>query len=478
MQYEPVIGLEVHAQLLTRSKMFCACPNLFGEGANTRVCPVCSGMPGALPVLNRKAVELAVRMALATGCRVREKSVFARKNYFYPDLPKGYQISQYERPLCEDGFLEINGAGGGTRRIRIKRIHLEEDAGKSIHDKAEETLVDFNRCGTPLVEIVTEPDLRTPAEAGEYLSRLKRILQYMDVCDGNMEEGSLRCDANVSIRPLGVTKLGTKAEIKNMNSFKQVEKAIRFEIERQTALLESGGRVIQQTLLWDANLGTARPMRDKEEANDYRYFPDPDLLVVEISEGEVRRIAETLPELPEARRLRFISSYGLSEYDACVLTDDKKVADYYDQAAASTQNRKGLANIIVTELLSKCNEKNTGIDRVGISPAWCAEVVNLVDEGVISGKIAKALLADLPGSGMSPREMVEKKGLKVVTDSGVIREAVRGVVGKHPEQVKEFRAGKTKVLGFLVGEVMKVTKGKASPKMVNEMLNHELAENP
>ncbi|OGS36716.1 MAG: aspartyl/glutamyl-tRNA amidotransferase subunit B [Elusimicrobia bacterium RIFOXYB2_FULL_49_7] len=475
MKFEAVIGLEVHAQLLTESKIFCACPNRFGAGANSQVCPICAGMPGTLPVLNKKVVELALRMAIATHCDVKQRSVFARKNYFYPDLPKGYQVSQYERPLCEKGYLDILPADGKPRRIQLTRIHLEEDAGKSIHDRSDdETYVDFNRCGTPLIEIVTDPVIHTAEEAFLYLTQLKQILQYLEVCDGNMEEGSLRCDANVSIRPVGQTTLGTKTELKNMNSFHNVEKAIKHEIDRQIQLVESGGRVIQQTLLWDADKGIARPMRDKEEANDYRYFPEPDLMDVIVEPEWVAEIRKSLPALPEERIQRYQSEWGLPEYDATVLTEERKVADFFERAAKSTAHIKTLSNWMMGEVL-RLSKESGGLSQIRIVPEALSELVNLIEKGTITGKIAKTVFEHMAQSGDSPISIIEKQNLSVVTDEGELLSIIRAILEKNPSQVDQYKAGKTKILGFFVGEIMKATRGKANPAVVNPLLEKTLA---
>lgn len=473
MIYETVIGLEVHAQLLTSTKIFCSCGTSFGAEPNTQICPVCSGMPGVLPVMNKKVLELAIRMALATHCAIRTESVFARKNYFYPDLPKAYQISQYDKPLAEKGYVDIE-VNGQTRRIDICRIHMEEDAGKSIHDRGDFTHVDFNRCGTPLIEIVTDPVIHTPEEAYAYLAKIRQIVRYLGVCDGNMEEGSLRCDANISLRPKGETKLGTKTEVKNMNSFRNVERAIKFEIERQRDILESGGKIVQQTLLWDPDAGEARPMRSKEDAHDYRYFPDPDLMVVKAESAWVDSIQESLPELPETRITRFVEKLGLPEYDAQVLTEEREVADFYEAAVGHHSNPKAISNWMMTEILRIAKESKEGIKSIRVTPLGLADLVKMIDSGAISGKIAKAVFEDMNATGKSAEAIVREKGLQQVSDSGQIADVIRQVLQKSPQQVAEFKAGKTKVVGFLVGEVMKMTKGKANPKLVNELMQKEL----
>jgi aspartyl-tRNA(Asn)/glutamyl-tRNA(Gln) amidotransferase subunit B len=469
MKYEAVIGLEVHAQLLTSTKIFCGCPNSFTTDNNRHICPVCSGMPGVLPVLNEKAVKLAVLMGFATGCTIKQNSVFARKNYFYPDLPKAYQISQYDKPICSSGTIEIATPDGGKRIIRLNRIHLEEDAGKSIHDKSPtETFVDYNRCGTPLIEIVTEPDLRTPADAAAYLTKIRQMVRYLDVCDGNMEEGSLRCDANVSIRPVGQEKLGTKTELKNMNSIKQVEKAIQFEIDRQIEVLSTGGTIIQQTLLWDPDTAETRPMRSKEDAHDYRYFPDPDLMPIALQQSWIDSVKAELIELPDAKRERFVNEYALPQYDAEVLSEDRNVADYYEKVVKAHKNPKAASNWMMTEVL-RLNGK------VKFPPEQLAALIKLIDDGIISGKIAKTVFEEMAESGATPSSIVESKGLVQVTDVSTIQPLIEKIVADNPSQVAEYRAGKKKVLGFFVGEAMKASRGKANPKIVNEILDKLLA---
>lgn len=473
-QYEAVIGLEVHAQLLTDTKIFCGCSNKFGSPANTNVCPICLGHPGVLPVLNEKVVEFAVLMGLATNCTINEKSVFARKNYFYPDLPKGYQISQYELPICEFGHVIVDKSDGTKKKIGITRIHMEEDAGKSIHDQAYETLVDVNRCGTPLLEIVSEPDMRTAEEAYLYLSKIKQIVQYLSICDGNMEEGSLRCDANISIRPVGETKLGTKAEIKNMNSFRNVERAINYEINRQIEIIEDGGRIIQETLLWNADLNTASPMRSKEEAHDYRYFPDPDLMPVVVSEEWKSEIAKSLPELPEARKERFITQYNLPAYDADVLTASRDLADYYEKVITVTTDYKSASNWMMGDVLKVINDKKITIKEFSIAPENLGKLINLINNNTISGKIAKDVFPEMLDSNKEPEVIVKEKNLVQITDTSAIEEAVSKVIANNQDEVTSYLAGKDKVIGFLVGQIMKETKGKANPKAVNEILKEKL----
>jgi aspartyl-tRNA(Asn)/glutamyl-tRNA(Gln) amidotransferase subunit B len=476
--WEAVIGLEVHAELLTRSKIFCGCSAEFGGPPDTNVCPVCLGMPGVLPVLNRRVVEFAIRAGLATQCAIAPRSRFARKNYFYPDLPKGYQISMYELPICTGGHLQIL-ADGETRRIGLTRIHMEEDTGKNIHDAhGDASLVDFNRSGVPLLEIVSEPDMRTVAEAGAYLRTLRSILQYLEICDGNMEEGSFRCDANVSVRAAGATELGTKVEVKNMNSFRAVEKAIAHEIRRQAGALARGERLSQETRLWDADREETRPMRSKEFAHDYRYFPEPDLLPLVVETPWVDEVRATLPELPGPRRERFVREYKLSTYDADVLTQRKDVADYFEAGVAAGAGAKEIANWVMTELLRIVREEK--LDRVlvirdwPLTPTQLARLAVLVEKGTINRNTAKALIPKLRGTGRDPEEVVAAEGLAQVSDRGSLEAAVAEVIAKNGAQVADFRAGKERVLGFLVGQVMKATGGKANPKVVQELLTKAL----
>ncbi|MCI0690988.1 Asp-tRNA(Asn)/Glu-tRNA(Gln) amidotransferase subunit GatB [candidate division KSB1 bacterium] len=478
MKYEPVIGLEVHAQLSTDSKIFCRCGTAFGSPQNSQVCPICLGMPGVLPVLNRKAVEFAIKMGLATNCRIAAYSIFARKNYFYPDLPKGYQISQYEEPLCENGWLEIEQEGGTLKRVGIIRIHLEEDAGKSVHAEGyvseNETLIDVNRCGTPLIEIVSEPDICSPHEAYLYLNRIRQLVRYLGICDGNMEEGSLRCDANISVRPTGEKKFGTKTELKNMNSFRNVEKALEFEINRQIQLLESGGQVVQQTLLWDATNSKVMPMRSKEEAHDYRYFPEPDLAPLRVAEQWREEIRVALPELPMARRNRFVEQFGLPKYDADVLTDEKAIADYFEAVAKSVKDAKLASNWVMGEVLRVLKEQKTGITQFSIKPNALAELLNLIAGSTISGKIAKDVFEEMLAGGKSAKVIVDEKGLLQVSDTSMIAKAVGEVIAANPKEVERYRNGEEKLFGFLVGQVMKATRGKANPKLANEILKKAL----
>lgn len=478
--YEPVIGLEVHVQLLTDSKAFCACSTKFGSAPNSNVCPVCLGLPGVLPVLNRRVVDYAIRLGLAAGCSIAERSVFARKNYFYPDLPKGYQISQYEHPLCTGGQIDIDLENGGRKSIRLTRIHIEEDAGKLIHGEGGETLVDVNRCGVPLLEVVSEPDLRSPREAAAALRKIHQIVTYLGICDGNMEEGSLRCDANISVRRQGESRFGTKTEVKNMNSFRNVERAIEFEVGRQIRLLDAGEQVEQETLLWDADRGVALSMRSKEEAHDYRYFPDPDLPPLIVDEPWIERIRKELPEHPTTRRDRFVSVYALPAYDADVLTAEKPVADYFEEAVASMgssgmENAKQVSNWVMTEVLRVVREKKAGIDQFPVSPANLGALIKLIGAGTISGKIAKDVFAEMLIADEDPAHIVERKGLSQMSDEGALSRIVDEVLERNGPQVEKFRAGNEKVFGFFVGEVMKATRGKANPALVNALLKAKLS---
>lgn len=473
-KYEAVIGLEVHAQLSTRTKVFCGCSTEFGNSPNTNVCPVCLGHPGVLPVLNKRAVEYTVLMGMATNCSINGHSLLARKNYFYPDLPKGYQISQYEKPLCEDGKIVVKDSDGRDKEIRIKRIHIEEDAGKLIHDRGANSLVDVNRCGIPLMEIVTEPDIASPGEAYQYLSMIKQIVQYLNICDANMEEGSLRCDANVSVRINGTTELGTKTEIKNMNSFRNVERALNYEINRQIEVLDDGGKIVQETLLWDADLNEAFSMRSKEEAHDYRYFPDPDLIPVLIDENWKSGIAENLPELPDARRERFISQYNLPDYDAELLTQSKSIADYYETVVSHTDDFKSASNWIMVDVLKIINEEKIVIKDFVISPLNLASLINLINSGVISSKIAKEVYSIMLIDNKSPELIVKEKNLVQMSDTSQIEAVINEVLSRNENQVNEYLGGKEKVFGFFIGQIMKETKGKANPKAVNDILKEKL----
>jgi aspartyl-tRNA(Asn)/glutamyl-tRNA(Gln) amidotransferase subunit B len=478
MRFETVIGVEVHAQLLTESKMFCGCSTVFGGEPNTRTCPVCLGLPGTLPVTNRRAVEFAVRTGLAVGAAVRERSIFARKNYFYPDLPKGYQISQYEEPLCEHGLLSIETAEGVSLDIRIRRIHLEEDAGKLVHAEGyvgeDESLVDYNRCGTPLMEIVTEPDLRSPKETHLFLSKLRQLIRWLGVCDGNMEEGSLRCDANVSLRPTGEAALGVKTELKNMNSFRGVEKALEFEIARQTRILESGNRVVQQTLLWDEARGAASPMRGKEDAHDYRYFPDPDLPPLLLKKEKIDEVRKALPELPGARKARWIQSYGLSGYDASLLSEDREVADYFEELVRLTGDPKPSANWVMGEVLRTLNDKKTGLAGLRAKPPHVAGIMDLIRRNAISRSAGKKVFDAIVETGEDPAAAVGRLGLDQVSDEGELESAVKRLIETNPEPLRRYLDGNEKLFGFFMGELMKATRGKANPQLANALLKKHL----
>ena len=474
MAYEPVIGLEVHAQLKTRTKIFCGCSTLFGAAPNIHTCPVCLGMPGVLPVLNKKVVDYTLRMAFATNCNISRKSRFARKNYFYPDLPKGYQISQYEQPIAQNGYIDIE-IDGRSKRIGITRIHMEEDAGKLSHDPNRPlSMVDFNRTGVPLIEIVSEPDIGSPEEAGAYLKMLRSIVRYLDICDGNMEEGSFRCDANVSVKPKGSDTFGTRTEVKNLNSFKHVEKALGFEINRQKGILEDGGRVVQETRLWDPDNNRTTSMRSKEEAPDYRYFPDPDLLPLVIADEWIEAVKTSLPELPDAKKKRFIDEYKLPSYDADVLTSSRELADYFEECLATFPNCKQVSNWIMGSLLGLLNAAGKTITESPIAAKDLAELLKLIEDGVISGKLAKTIFDEMAHSGRPPKEIVKAKGLVQVTDETAIEAVVLKVLGSCAKEVQDYRAGKTKLLGFFVGQVMKATRGKANPQIVNEILKTKL----
>ena len=478
MQFESVIGLEVHAQLKTESKIFCSCSTAFGRAPNANTCPVCLGFPGVLPMLNRRAVEYALAACLATHCEVQPLSRFARKNYFYPDLPKNYQITQYELPIGLNGYLTLH-LDGRPKRIGITRIHMEEDAGKSIHGenlgKPGKSYVDFNRTGVPLIEIVSEPDLRSGEEAREYLMALKAILEYADVSDCNMEEGSFRCDANVSIRPLGQTGLGTRTELKNINSFKFVQKAIEYEIERQIERVRQGDPVVQETRLYDADRGVTYPMRSKEEAHDYRYFPEPDLVPVEVEPAWIEEIRSRLPELPEEKRERFIREYALPEYDAGVLTSSRALADYFETCAREFPKPKLVSNWIMSELLRELKNDGRDITECPVSPEGLRELLGLVEEGTISGKIAKNVFETMYATGKPAKTIVQEQNLVQVSDEGAVAAWVEEVIAGFPEQVEQFRQGKEKVLGFLVGQVMKSSQGKANPALVNRLFRERLS---
>ena len=477
-KYEPVIGLEVHVQLLTQTKIFCGCSTQFGAPPNTNVCPVCLGLPGALPVLNKRAVEFAVRAAQALNCQVRETSIFARKNYFYPDLPKGYQISQFDKPLAEHGSIEISLAGGGSRKIGITRVHMEEDAGKSIHDGLPDsgtfTSIDLNRSGTPLIEIVSEPDMRSADEAFEYLTLLKEIILYTGVSDCNMEEGSLRCDANVSVRPRGQQQFGTKAEIKNVNSFRFIRDAIAYEIGRQIETIEAGERIVQETRLYNAQEGKTYSMRSKEQAHDYRYFPEPDLLPLQVDARFQERVRKTLPELPEARRKRMVNDYGITEYDARVLTVTKSLADQFEEAAKAARNPKRVANLVQSELMGRLKAKGLEIEQSPISMKGVAMSADLVESGAISSKILKDLYDKAFASTEDFPAVYEREKPQQITDVAALEKIIDEVIATSPKQVEQYRAGKTTIIGFFVGQVMKASRGQARPELVNELLKKKL----
>ena len=472
IKYETVIGLEVHLQLATRTKAFCGCSTDFGARPNSHTCPVCLGFPGSLPVLNEEAFNFALKVALALGCKIQDLIKFDRKNYYYPDLPKNFQISQYDMPLAYEGFIDIASAGQ-RKRIRIKRVHMEEDAGKLMHASGY-SLVDYNRSGMPLLEIVTEPDLGSHEEAYEYLTKLKAILRYLKVSDCDMEKGSLRCDANISIRPEGNTKLGVKVEVKNMNSFKNVRSALEYEARRQVAALGDGEKIVQETRLWDVDKEATNPMRSKEEAEEYRYFPEPDLVPFIADKKKIELIKSGLPELPESRAARFIKDFAISEYDAGVITSDIDLADYFEEAAQASKNIKAIANWIMGDIMAMLNEKAIGIKDAKISPAGLAGLLTMIDSGAISGKMAKNVLLEAMDTGQDPKVIVEKYGLSQVNDLGEIEAAVKSVMAGNEKSVKDYKAGKTNALTFLVGQVMKSTKGKANPVIVNDILRKML----
>lgn len=474
MKYEAVIGLEVHAQVQTESKIFCGCSTQFGQPPNSQVCPICLGMPGVLPVLNRRVVELGVRMGLATQCKIAPSARFARKNYFYPDLPKGYQISMYELPLCEHGAVEIL-SDGKSKKIGLTRIHMEEDAGKNLHEGIEgASHVDLNRAGVPLLEIVSEPDIRTSEEAVAYLKKLREILVYTGVSDADMEKGNFRCDANVSIRPAGTSKFGTRAEIKNMNSFRFVQKAIDYEIKRQEEVLNEGGKIVQETRLWDAKAGVTISMRSKEEAHDYRYFPEPDLVPLQIHQELIDKIAADLPELPAAKRERFIKEYEIPEYDAVILTSSQALAAFYEKAVKAYPKPKLISNWVMGDLLRELKNENKEIEEAGIRPDQLAAMVKLIDSGVISGKIAKTVFEEMYRSGADPEKIIQEKGLTQVSDESALERVIEEVIQANPKELEGYRAGKEKLMGFFVGQVMKVSGGKANPGKVNELLKKKL----
>lgn len=478
MKYEAVIGLEVHTELQTTTKIFCGCKTSFGAEPNTNVCPVCLGLPGVLPVLNKRVLEFAVRAGLALNCEISRFSKFDRKNYYYPDLPKNFQTSQFDLPICERGHLDIE-VNGEKKQIRITRAHMEEDAGKLVHHgtsitDSDYSLVDYNRTGTPLLEIVTEPDMRSAKEAVAYLEKMRAILQYIGISDCRMEEGSLRCDANVSVRPVGQKELGTKAEIKNINSFKGVEKAIEYEALRQAEILEDGGKIIQETRTWDEKKGVTKSMRTKEEANDYRYFPEPDLAPFTVSEEYIEDIRKTLPELPDERRERYIANFGLSSTDAQYMTNDKDTSDYFEKVVAAGADPKASVNWIMGEFASQLSNAGIEIAKAPVTPENLAKLLALIAKGTISGKIAKKVFAEMWKDGADPEEIVKAQGLVQISDTGALKELVVKVIANNPKAVEDFKAGKKKAVGALVGQIMKETKGKANPKVINELLNDEL----
>lgn len=478
MKYEAVIGLEVHTELQTTTKIFCGCKTSFGAEPNTNVCPVCLGLPGVLPVLNKRVLEFAVRAGLALNCEISRFSKFDRKNYYYPDLPKNFQTSQFDLPICERGHLDIE-VNGEKKQIRITRAHMEEDAGKLVHHgtsitDSDYSLVDYNRTGTPLLEIVTEPDMRSAKEAVAYLEKMRAILQYIGISDCRMEEGSLRCDANVSVRPVGQKELGTKAEIKNINSFKGVEKAIEYEALRQAEILKDGGKIIQETRTWDEKEGVTKSMRTKEEANDYRYFPEPDLAPFTVSEEYIEDIRKTLPELPDERRERYIANFGLSSTDAQYMTNDKDTSDYFEKVVAAGADPKASVNWIMGEFASQLSNAGIEIAKAPVTPENLAKLLALIAKGTISGKIAKKVFAEMWKDGADPEEIVKAQGLVQISDTGALKELVVKVIANNPKAVEDFKAGKKKAVGALVGQIMKETKGKANPKVINELLNDEL----
>lgn len=473
--YDVVIGLEVHAQLLTSTKIFCGCSTDTGLEPNTNTCPVCMGMPGVLPVLNKRVVDCGIKLGHATNCRITEDNIFARKNYFYPDLPKGYQITQFDEPICTDGYIDIDGKGH-AKRIRINRIHMEEDAGKNIHDvDAPYSYVDYNRAGVPLLEIVTEPDISSTDEAVAYLKDLRQLMQYLNICDGNMEQGSLRCDANVSVMKKGAEVYGTRTELKNMNSFRNVQKALEFEIERHIGLIESGGHVVQETRLWNASSNQTFAMRSKEESHDYRYFPEPDLVPIVIDESWIAEIVQKLPELPREKRQRFMQQYSLPSYDADVLTQTTGLADYFEQCAGLYDRPKEISNWIMTEVLRAVKDEQTGLKDFKVTPGMLAGMLVLIRKGTISGKMAKDIFEEMLSTGKGPEEIVKDKGLAQISGEEELKDVVACVLEEHPAEVNKYRQGKTQVMGFLVGQVMKATKGRANPKLLNEIVKEMLS---
>ncbi len=475
MRFEPVIGLEVHAQLKTKTKIFCSCSTKFGAPPNKNTCPVCTGMPGVLPVLNKQAVSFAIRCALATNCAIAHESRFDRKNYFYPDLPKGYQISQYAMPIAEHGHLDIESENGNRTTIGITRIHMEEDAGKLIHDAARsKTMVDLNRTGVPLVEIVSEPDIRSPKEAGAYLRKLHSIVQYIDVCDGNMEEGSFRCDANISLRPVGEKKFGTRTELKNLNSFRHVEKALQYEIERQAYILEDGKKIVQETRLWDPAKSRTISMRSKEEAHDYRYFPEPDLVPLIVDDQWIAKEKENLPELPEKRKARFIADYKIPSYDAEVLTSTRELADYFETASKNIKNKKQVSHWVMGPVLGLLKAKSTDIKNSPVSPEMLAELITLIENRTITAGAAKTVFEEMISSDKNPVTIVKEKGLEQVKDNTELENIINQVIEANPNELEAYKKGKTKLFSFFMGQIMKKTRGKADPAAVTELLKTKL----
>ncbi len=476
MQYEAVIGLEIHAQLLTNSKAFCSCSTKFGADPNMNTCPICQGMPGTLPVFNKKALEFTIKMALACNCKINEFSRFARKNYYYPDLPKNYQISQYELPVSEHGWVMVE-TDSGIRKIGITRIHMEEDAGKLIHDEHRPvSYVDLNRTGVPLIEIVSEPDMRTPEEASSYLKTLHSMLVYLRICDGNMEEGSFRCDANISVRPVGQSEFGVKTELKNMNSFRNVQRGLQYEIDRHIEVLREGGKIVQETRLFDLASGSTVSMRSKEQAHDYRYFPDPDLLPLHVTTEMIEDIRTGLPELPAEKKERFIREFGIPSYDAGVLTASRDMAEYFEAVVKSFTNPKSVSNWIMTEFMRALKADEKPIIEVLVKPEQLAALLKMIDDGKISGKIAKTVFDEMWATGLSPDKIVQEKGLLQVSDTSELESIITGILNDNPKEVEKYLAGKTQVMGFFVGQVMKASRGKANPGMVNEILARELSK--
>ena len=474
LNFETVVGLEVHVELHTNTKIFCGCSTAFGAPANNHTCPICLGHPGTLPVLNEQAFNYAVKAALALNCKINLESKFDRKNYFYPDLPKAFQTSQFDKPVGEHGYIEIDLPNGDKKRIGITRLHLEEDAGKLIHGDDGSSLVDYNRGGTPLIEIVSEPDMRSPEEARLYLEKLKAIIQYCDVSDVKMEEGSLRCDANISIRPFGQEQFGTRAELKNMNSFRGVQKGLEYEEKRQAAVIREGGKVVQETRRWDENAGKTFTMRSKEEAHDYRYFPEPDLVKMLIDKDFIDRLQAEIPELPDQRKERYITQYGLTAYDATVITAARELADFFDQTMEHCKDAKSAANWIQGELLGYLNANNTDLQSISLTPANLGKMIGLIEAGTISTKIAKNVFQEMLSEGKDPHTIVKEKGLEQISDEGAILEIVNKVIAANPKSVEDFKAGKEQAVGFFVGQVMKETRGKANPQMVNKLIVDQL----